>query len=68
MPDFLLEIGCEEIPARMIDGAVRELRERVETSAAARASGAERRGQLAGYSAPVGGDGAGHSVGAAGSN
>ncbi len=31
MPDFLLEIGCEEIPARMIDGAVRELRERVET-------------------------------------
>ena len=31
MPDFLLEIGCEEIPARMIDGAVRELRERVGT-------------------------------------
>jgi glycyl-tRNA synthetase beta chain len=31
MPDFLLEVGCEEIPARMIDGAVRELRERVET-------------------------------------
>jgi glycyl-tRNA synthetase beta chain len=31
MPDFLLEIGCEEIPARMIDGAVRELRERVDT-------------------------------------
>ena len=29
MPDFLLEIGCEEIPARMIDGAIRELRERV---------------------------------------
>ena len=29
MPDFLLEIGCEEIPARMIDGASRELRERV---------------------------------------
>jgi len=28
MPDFLLEIGCEEIPARMIAGASRELRER----------------------------------------
>ena len=31
MPDFLLEIGCEEIPARMIDAASQELRERVET-------------------------------------
>ena len=30
MADFLLEIGCEEIPARMIDGGVRELRERVD--------------------------------------
>ena len=29
MPDFLLEIGCEEIPARMIDAASHELRERV---------------------------------------
>jgi glycyl-tRNA synthetase beta chain len=29
MPDFLLEIGCEEIPARMIDAAAAELRERV---------------------------------------
>jgi glycyl-tRNA synthetase beta chain len=29
MPDFLLEIGCEEIPARMIDAASRELRQRV---------------------------------------
>src|SRR5580658_4640338 len=29
MPDFLLEIGCEEIPARMIDAASIELRERV---------------------------------------
>jgi len=28
MPDFLLEIGCEEIPARMIDAASAELRER----------------------------------------
>jgi glycyl-tRNA synthetase beta chain len=30
MPDFLLEIGCEEIPARMISAASQELRERVE--------------------------------------
>jgi glycyl-tRNA synthetase beta chain len=29
MPDFLLEIGCEEIPARMIESASGELRERV---------------------------------------
>jgi len=29
MPDFLLEIGCEEIPARMIDAASIELRDRV---------------------------------------
>jgi glycyl-tRNA synthetase beta chain len=29
MPDFLLEIGCEEIPARMIDEAAVELRERL---------------------------------------
>ncbi len=31
MSDFLLEIGCEEIPARMIDAASRELRERLNT-------------------------------------
>jgi glycyl-tRNA synthetase beta chain len=30
MPDFLLEIGCEEIPARMIDAASLDLRNRVE--------------------------------------
>jgi glycyl-tRNA synthetase beta chain len=30
MADFLLEIGLEEIPARMIDGAEAELRQRVE--------------------------------------
>src|SRR5713101_5301665 len=30
MPDFLLEIGCEEIPARMIGAASLELRERVQ--------------------------------------
>jgi glycyl-tRNA synthetase beta chain len=29
MPDFLLEIGCEEIPARMIDAASAELERRV---------------------------------------
>jgi glycyl-tRNA synthetase beta chain len=29
MADFLLEIGCEEIPARMIEAASAELRERV---------------------------------------
>ncbi len=29
MADFLLEIGCEEIPARMIDAASAELRDRV---------------------------------------
>ena len=40
MPDFLLEIGCEEIPARMIEGAMVELRERVGALLAARAPGA----------------------------
>ena len=30
MPDFLLEIGCEEIPARMIDAASEELRVRIQ--------------------------------------
>ncbi len=29
MPDFLLEIGCEEVPARMIDAGAKELREKV---------------------------------------
>src|SRR5215468_9041720 len=29
MPDFLLEIGCEEIPARMIETGAEQLRERV---------------------------------------
>jgi glycyl-tRNA synthetase beta chain len=29
MPDFLLEIGCEEIPARMIDAACEELGSRI---------------------------------------
>src|ERR1700694_336248 len=30
MPDFLLEIGCEEIPARMLDAARNELARRLE--------------------------------------
>jgi glycyl-tRNA synthetase beta chain len=30
MPDFLLEIGTEEIPARMIQGASQELQKRIE--------------------------------------
>jgi glycyl-tRNA synthetase beta chain len=30
MPDFVLEIGCEEIPARMLDAASRELEKRVQ--------------------------------------
>jgi glycyl-tRNA synthetase beta chain len=29
MPDFLLEIGCEEIPARMLDAAATDLSKRV---------------------------------------
>ena len=29
MPDFLLEIGCEEIPARMLDAACKELAQRL---------------------------------------
>jgi glycyl-tRNA synthetase beta chain len=29
MPDFLLEIGCEEIPARMMDAACKELVQRI---------------------------------------
>jgi glycyl-tRNA synthetase beta chain len=31
MPDFLLEIGCEEIPARMLDAAWTEMARRVTT-------------------------------------
>ena len=29
MPDFLLEIGCEEIPARMIEAGAADLQDRV---------------------------------------
>jgi glycyl-tRNA synthetase beta chain len=48
MPDFLLEIGCEEIPARMIDAAQNELAFRVGELLAR-----ESLGLAAGVSAPV---------------
>ena len=48
MPDFLLEIGCEEIPARMIDAAQNELALRVGELLAR-----ESLGLPAGVSAPV---------------
>ncbi len=38
MADFLLEIGLEEVPARMIAGAEAELGKRVQRSADARAA------------------------------
>jgi glycyl-tRNA synthetase beta chain len=48
MPEFLLEIGCEEIPARMIDAAQNELAFRVRELLAR-----ESLGLPAGVSAPV---------------
>ena len=48
MPDFLLEIGCEEIPARMIDAAQNELASRVGELLAR-----ESLGLPAGVSAPL---------------
>src|SRR5438067_1629495 len=48
MPDFLLEIGCEEIPARMIDAAQHELTLRVGELLAR-----ESLGLPAGVSAPL---------------
>src|SRR6266481_4299058 len=48
MPGFLLEIGCEEIPARMIDAAQNELAFRVRELLAR-----ESLGLPAGVSAPV---------------
>src|ERR1700722_13668746 len=48
MPDFLLEIGCEEIPARMIDAAQNDLAFRVGQLLAR-----ESLGSPAGVSAPV---------------
>ncbi len=64
MPDFLLEIGLEEIPARMIDSAEEELRRRVgevlqresliDSSQASKTglSGAPPSGQVEAYSTP----------------
>jgi glycyl-tRNA synthetase beta chain len=49
MPDFLLEIGCEEIPARMIDAASQELRERVTTLLARERLGA---GEITSFDTP----------------
>ena len=49
MPDFLLEIGCEEIPARMIDAASQELRERVSALLSRERLAA---GEIAGFDTP----------------
>jgi glycyl-tRNA synthetase beta chain len=49
MPDFLLEIGCEEIPARMIDAASQELRERVTALLARERLGA---GEISSFDTP----------------
>jgi glycyl-tRNA synthetase beta chain len=50
MPDFLLEIGLEEIPARMIDGAEAELRQRVEDLVRRERLGGQMRAEA--YSTP----------------
>ena len=65
MPDFLLEIGCEEIPARMIDAASLELRERVQQTAGAGTAAAA--GALSYFDTPrrLAVIGAGHSCGTA---
>ena len=64
MADFLLEIGLEEIPARMIEGAEAELRQRMdalltreslissENIAGPPNNGAERGTQVESYSTP----------------
>jgi glycyl-tRNA synthetase beta chain len=49
MADFLLEIGCEEIPARMIDAASQELRERVGALLSRERLGA---GEVVGFDTP----------------
>ncbi len=61
MPDFLLEIGCEEIPARMIDAASLELRERVHKLLDRERLLPAGHFDLSRYPAPAGGAGAGHS-------
>lgn len=50
MPDFLLEIGCEEIPSRMLDGARQELEKRV--SGLLKAERLANGGELQAYSTP----------------
>ncbi len=61
MPDFLLEIGCEEIPARMIDAASQELRERV-GALLSRERLAPGSDFLLRYAATAGSDGGWHSL------
>ena len=51
MPEFLFEIGLEEVPARMIAGGQAELQRRIVAIAAARAAGGRRSG-FASYSTP----------------
>ena len=66
MPDFLLEIGCEEIPARMIDAASLELRERVHEAAGPRTACCPRApSDLSRYAAPPGRSGGEYSCRAA---
>lgn len=50
MPDFLLEIGCEEIPSRMLDGARQELEKRV--SDLLKAERLANGGEVQAYSTP----------------
>ncbi|HET9742219.1 MAG TPA: glycine--tRNA ligase subunit beta [Terriglobales bacterium] len=53
MPDLLLEIGCEEIPARMIDGARAELAKRVtDLLKRERLISSENENQVVTYSTP----------------
>ena len=51
MPDLLIEIGCEEIPARMIDGARQELAKRV-SDLLQRERIAPLAGSITGFSTP----------------
>jgi glycyl-tRNA synthetase beta chain len=50
MPDFLLEIGCEEIPSRMLDGARQELEKRL--SDLLKAERLANGGEIQAYSTP----------------
>ena len=66
MPDFLLEIGCEEIPARMIDAASLELRERVHKLLDRERLLPASALTLSRYASPPGGAGGGYSCRPAG--